>query len=174
MTHTLEVKELGDSIVNMVKSPVLTFHDDYRFVGTAPVERGILLDNLSALRALQPTLGHIQTKNYSSLQLNGVTNIGSVYALTYEPEGTRVRFAVSFDGHKTYQIFSKRKLLDISSDDIAIAQNGNDKLELCFGFRNLVPSMAQKRVDFKIVLYTDSNESPIFYGFRCSLYGQKN
>lgn len=115
-------------------------------------------------------IGHVLTRDYSSLRLKDVSRIGSIYALTLEPKGTRVRFAISFDGHKSYKVFRRKELVDIYDDPAAIAEYGNSSTDLCYGFRNMKPD-DQTVVDFKIVLQSDNPDAtPVFYGFRCSLY----
>lgn len=119
-------------------------------------------------------IGHVLTQGYSSLRLKDVSRIGSIYALTLEPKGTKVRFAVSFDGHKSYKVFRRKELVDICDDPAAIADYGNSSTDLCYGFRNMKPG-GQIVVDFKIVLQSDNPDAtPVFYGFRCSLYSTIN
>lgn len=115
-------------------------------------------------------IGHILTRGYSSLHLQNVNRIGSIYALTMEPKGTRVRFAMSFDGHQTYHVFRRKELVPIEDNDHLISLQGNDRNDICYGFRNMKPEQGQV-VDFKVVLQSDSPDcTPVFYGFRCSLY----
>lgn len=125
----------------------------------------------SDLAVAYSNMGSIVTRGYSTVDLNRIHRIGSVYALTFEPVGTRIRFAVSFDGHETYWYFNRKQLVPVSDDPQVIIEQGNDRNDLCYGLRNMVPSAEQKKVDFKIVLQSDSpNATPVFYGFKCSLY----
>lgn len=125
----------------------------------------------SDLQVAHSNMGHILTQGYSSIHMDDVMRVGSVYALTFEPTGTRIRFAVSFDEHKTYHVFHKKQLVHIGDTPEEILEGGNDRNDLCYGFRNMVPNEEQKKADFKIVLQSDNPAAtPVFYGFRCSLY----
>ena len=147
---------------------------DRYLVDCAAVPEGIgELSLYSDLAIAYSGLGSIITRGYSSIDLNKIHRIGSVFALTFEPSETRIRFAVSFDGHKTYWRFHRRKLVPISDNPEEIIAEGNDRNDLCYGMRNMIPSPEQKKVDFKIVLQSDNpNATPVFYGFKCSLYSK--
>lgn len=127
----------------------------------------------SDLRVAYSNMGHVLTRDYSSIMLKNIDRIGSVFPLTFEPDRTKVRFAVTFDDHKSYHIFNRRTLihLDDSSPENILA-NGNDRNDLCYGMRNFKP--LSEKLDFKIVMSSDvPSATPVFYGFRVSMYGNK-
>lgn len=161
------IAELGEGETKLT-SPV---YDRY-LLDCETVPSGIVgLSLFSDLKVFHSDIGSIETQNYSSVQLNGVYRIGSIYALTYEPEGTVIRLAFSFDGHQTYYVFDRKRLVPISGDPHEILEKGNNRSELCYGFRNRVPDADHKKVDFKIVLHSkNAEQTPVFYGFRCCFY----
>lgn len=125
----------------------------------------------SDLAIVHSQLGHVLTRGYSAIDVAKVNRVGSIFALTFEPTNTRIRFAVSFDDHQTYFVFNKKKLVPIENSDAVIAELGNDSNALGYGFRNMIPCGNYKTINFKIVLQSDDPScTPVFYGFRCSLY----
>lgn len=166
LSHRSLIAELHEGQTK-ISSPV---YDSY-MIGCESIPDGIGEVSLfTDVTVSYETIGHILTRDYSSLHLQNVDRIGSIYALTLEPKGTRIRFAMSFDNHQSYYVFHRKDLIPIEDDPKIIAANGNDRNDICYGFRNMKPDQGQV-VDFKIILQSDNPDcTPVFYGFRCSLY----
>lgn len=152
----------------LINSPV---YDRYLLDCTSIPEDKATVSLYSDLSVGYTAVGYVLTEKYSSVNIESVHRIGSIFALTFEPVGTKIRFAVSFDNHNSYFVFNKKQLVPMSSDSDIILGLGNDSSDLCYGFRNMIPTAEQKNMKFKVVLQSDHPSiTPVFYGFRCSLY----